>query len=137
MELLRYLFILNLSLLTLDHLASGIIGILTPHKAIKFYKTIFGITIPERKEYIALLKPWCALGIFAGVVTLFPLYDPERYRGVLISLCILLFIRIGIRLRYRSIAETDFLLDRKRNMTHVAFIAISAFLMIAQLVLLD
>ncbi len=129
MKILELLFNLNLILLSIDHFITGGSAFLYPQKAIKMYKTIFGAELPPTEEYMAIIKPWGALGIFAGYIGLLPLYDSVRYQEVLFGLFILLLIRMFIRLSNIKRAETYFRLSTKRNLTHVFLIFVSALML--------
>jgi hypothetical protein len=129
----RWIWAANLILLTLDHLTTGLLGVFAPRRAIKIYRSLFGIQFPESPEIVAVLKPWAALAVFAAVATLFPIVDPLRYRGVLVALLVLLILRIIIRFSARATASALFGLSSRRNAGHIALIALCAALIATEL----
>jgi len=110
---------LNLSVLAADHLTSGLAGVLTPKRAITLYRRMFGARFPADTPMTAILRPWGALGVFAGLTGLLPIYDPIRYRAVLIALLLLVALRIFIRLSYDAETLEFFGLSRARNYFHL------------------
>ena len=133
MPVLEFLFNLNLFILSLDHLVIGGSALFFPRKAIKFCKTIFGADLPPTEEYFSILKPWGALGVFAGFAGILTIYDPVRYKGILYGFLILLITRILIRLSNIKRAETYFRLSRNRNLFHVFLIFVCASMIVFQL----
>jgi len=132
MELLNYIFNLNLILLALDHLVTGTLAIFYPIKAIAFYRVIFGADLPFTKENIFILKPWGALGIFASMIGVLPLFDPVKYRVILLPLVVLLLLRIYIRYTHGKDGEKYLSIDKKRNATHIYLIILCATLILFQ-----
>ena len=103
MSLLKFIFNLNLIVLAFDHLFTGTLGLFFPARAVKIYAKIFGAELPPTKEYFMILKPWGALGIFAGIVGLLPVFDSDRYVLILVALVGLLFIRLVYRLKFQKL----------------------------------
>lgn len=136
MTLLTIIFVLNQALLALDHLYTGSLAMFFPKRAIRAYTKIFGVEIPETKECLVMLRPWGALGIFAGLVGLLPIFDPQRYALVLWALIILLIMRIIYRLRFQKEATISMKVSRQRNLFHIGLICICASLILAQLIYL-
>ena len=134
MYLLKLIFSLNLVLLSLDHLITGSFAIFFPNKAIKSLAVIYGTQIPPTQEYFVIMKPWGALGIFAGLVGLLPVYDSKRYIGVLMALVVLLMIRLVYRLKVKKDTEKFLKLSVNRNLHHVGLIVVCASLIVAQLI---
>jgi hypothetical protein len=133
MDVLNFLFNLNLIILAIDHFVTGGSAFLYPERAIKMYKIIFGAELPPNDEYMAIIKPWGALGVFAGYIGLLPLIDPVKFRAILYGLLILLLVRIYIRLSNTKRAEKYFRLSVKRNLFHVFLIATSALMVMLQI----
>lgn len=129
----RWIWTTNLILLSLDHLSTGLLGVFAPRTAFRIYRGLFGIQFPESPEIIAVLKPWGALAVFAAVATIFPIVDPLRYRGVLVALLVLLILRILIRFSARAAATAVFGLSSRRNVWHIALIALCALLIATEL----
>jgi len=129
----QFLFALNLGLLSLDHLFTGFLALFLPKKAVKIYQTIFGAQVPESREYFVILKPWGALGIFAGLVGLLPIFDPRRYVLVLVALVILLLMRLMYRLRFQKDSKEFLQLSGKRNLFHVGLILICAVIIVIEI----
>jgi hypothetical protein len=125
---LSLLFATNLSLLALDHITTGFLGIFFPNFALRFYKGLFGAEIPDTREYKMILKPWGALGVFAGIIGILPIIDPVRYQGILVSLIVLLGMRVWIRAKHFDDGETFLRISRKRNMLHIGLITLCALL---------
>lgn len=119
---MEYIFSLNLIILSLDHLVTGGLALFFPRLAVKAYVKIFGATIPPTKEYITILKPWGALGVFAGMIGLLPVYDSERYVGILWSLIVLLGMRLFYRLKFQPETKDYLNLSKGRNLKHVLLI---------------
>ena len=130
---LRWMWAANLILLSLDHLSTGLLGVFAPRTALRIYRGLFGIQFPESPEIIAVLKPWGALAVFAALATIFPIVDPLRYRGVLVALLVLLILRILIRFSARATATAVFGLSSRRNVWHIALIALCALLIATEL----
>ncbi len=134
MIIIKFLFALNLVLLAADHLFTGALGMFFPGRAVKTYSKLFGAEIPETKEYLIILKPWGALGIFAGLVGLLPVLDPKKYIWILGALVILLLMRLVYRLKFQKEATLSLKLARKRNLSHVGLILLCVSIIIAQIV---
>lgn len=130
---MEILFTINLFILSMDHIIAGSVALVAPDKATLLYRAMFGITIPSREEYWGIIKPWGALGVFAGFVGILPVIDPVRYEGVIYGLIGLLLMRIFIRLSHMQRALEHFHLSKRRNLFHVFLIAICVSLMIFQL----
>jgi len=95
---------------------------------------LFGARFPADSPVAAVLRPWGALGVFAGLAGLFPLYDPVRYRPILYALLILVTLRIFIRLSYDSATLQFFGLSRKRNSFHIYLVLQCATIIGLQLI---
>jgi len=109
---------LNLLVLAADHLTTGLAGVLFPRRSVGLYQRLFGARFPADSPVVAVLRPWGALGVFAGLAGLLPLYDPVRYRAVLYALLILVALRVFIRLSYDAATLQFFGLSSKRNYFH-------------------
>lgn len=131
---MEIIYSINLIIIAADHLITGTLALFFPQHAIALCKRIFGILIPEKPEYFVILKPWGALGIFAGLSGLLPLYDSGRYEYVLLFLGILLGIRIYVRLSSSKISQLYFGVSNTRNVFHVIIIIISAAILMAQFI---
>jgi len=134
MKLWHTLATINLLGLAADHFTTSVAGILVPEKAARLYERMFGARMPLTPELIAILKPWGALGIFAAIVGVLPIFDPERYRGVLYALLVLLGLRVGIRMWNASSAERHFNVSRGRNFFHIGVILACATMIACQLI---
>src|ERR1700676_3730371 len=98
MKLWHAVAYLNLVVLAADHLITGLAGVLFPKRAAGLYQRLFGARFPADSPVTAILRPWGALGVFAGLTGLLPVYDSVRYRAVLFALLLLVVLRIFIRL---------------------------------------
>jgi hypothetical protein len=134
MKLWHIVAIINLLNLAADHFITSVTGIFAPDKAARLYERMFGARMPLTPELIAVLKPWGALGIFAAIVGLLPVFDPVRYRGVLHALLVLLGLRVGIRLWNAGSAERHFNVSKRRNFLHIGIILACAAMIACQLI---
>jgi hypothetical protein len=132
MSATEYIFATNLSLLALDHLVGGFLALAFPRTSIRVFARVFGARLPETPEYLAILKPWGALGVFAGLVGVLPIFDAPRHAWILAALAALLAARIFYRLRFGG-EIVSMGLTRKRNLFHVGLIAICLSLVLWQL----
>lgn len=89
--------------------------------------------MPQDSPLIAVLRPWGALGIFAGISGLLALYDPIRYRGILYALIALLVLRIFIRASYDAVTREVFRLSQRRNYFHLYLVTQCAAIIALQL----
>ena len=124
---------LNLAALAADHLTTGLAGVLFPERAAGLYQRLFGARLPADSPLTAVLRPWGALGVFAGLTGLLPLYDPVRYRAILFPLLFLVVVRVFIRLNYDSATLQFFGLSRARNHFHVYLVIQCAAIIALQL----
>ncbi len=124
---------LNLIVLAADHLTTGLAGVLFPKRAAGLYQRLFGASFPADSPMVAVLRPWGALGVFAGIAGLLPVYDPVRYRAILFALLLLVVLRIFIRLSYDSATLQFFGLSRARNYFHVYLVTQCAAIIALQL----
>ena len=130
---LDFIFNLNLIILALDHLITGGLALFFPVAAIKFYRIIFGASVPFTTGHLFILKPWGALGIFAALVGILPIFDPIRYEKILWALVLLLIFRIFIRLQNNKNAEIYLNICIWRNIFHIGLIALCALVIIIQI----
>jgi hypothetical protein len=133
MKLWHAVAYLNLAVLAADHLSTGLAGVLFPKRAAALYQRLFGARFPTDSPLTAILRPWGALGVFAGLTGLFPMYDPVRYRAVLFPLFFLVVLRIYIRLSYDSAALEFFALSSARNFFHLYLVTQCAVIIALQL----
>jgi hypothetical protein len=133
MKLWHALANLNLIVLAADHLGTGLAGVLFPKRAAGFYQHLFGARFPPNSPLTAILRPWGALGVFAGLTGLLPVYDLARYRAVLFPLLLLVALRIFIRLSYDSATLQFFGLSRARNFFHLYLVTQCAAMIAVQL----
>ena len=133
MTLWHVLATANLVLLAADHLITSVTGIFFPLKAARLYERMFGAQMPLTPELIAVLKPWGALGIFAALAGLLPVFDPVRYRGILYALLVLLALRVVIRLWNAGSAQKHFNVSPGRNLFHIGVILFCAAMITGQL----
>jgi hypothetical protein len=125
---------LNLLVLAADHLVTGVAGVFFPKRSAGLYQRLFGARFPVDSPVVAVLRPWGALGVFAGVVGLLPVYDPIRYRAILSALLLLVVLRLFIRLSYGSRTLQFFGLSPKRNYFHIYLVSQCAAIIALQLV---
>ena len=124
----------NLGVLAADHFVTSVAGLFMPDRAAGLYHRLFGARLPLTPEMIVVLKPWGALGIFTAITGVLPIADPQRYRGVLYALIVLLGLRVYIRLAHAGAAEEHFAISRGRNLFHVYLIVQAAAIIGAQLI---
>jgi len=133
MKFWHFVAYLNLAVLAADHLTTGLAGVLFPKRAAGLYQRLFGARFPADSPMTAVLRPWGALGVFAGVAGLLPVYDPVRYRAILFALLLLVVLRIFIRLSYDSATLHFFGLSRARNYFHIYLVTQCAAIIALQL----
>jgi len=124
----------NLAVLAADHFVTSVAGLFVPERAAALYHRMFGARLPLTPEMVVVLKPWSALGIFAAIAGVLPIVDPQRYRGVLYALIVLLCLRVYIRLAHAGAAQAHFAISRQRNWFHVYLIVQAAAIIAAQLI---
>ena len=124
---------LNLIVLALDHLITGLAGVFFPKRSAGLYRRLFGAQFPEGSPLTSVLRPWGALGVFTTVAGLLPVYDPIRYRPILYALVLLLALRVFIRLSYDAATLAFFNLTAKRNYFHVYLVVQCAAIILLQL----
>lgn len=134
MRLWHVVAYVNLGILAADHLITSVAGIFLPRHAAALYQRMFGVRLVLTPEVVAVLKPWGALGVFAGLAGLLPIADPVRYRGILYALLVLLCLRAWIRVTQRRSTQVLFGISRARNWFHVYLIVQSAVIIAAQLI---
>jgi len=125
---------LNLGVLAADHFVTSVAGIFLPRRAAALYQRMFGARLPLTPEIVFVLKPWGALGIFAAFAGVLPIVDPQRYRGVLYALIVLLGLRVYIRVAHARATREHFAISRRRNWFHVYLIVQAAAIIAAQLI---
>lgn len=125
---------LNLLVLAADHLTTGLAGVFFPRRSAGLYQRLFGTRFPADSPMVAVLRPWGALGVFAGLAGLLPLYDPVRYRAILYALLVLVVFRVFIRLSYDAATLQFFGLSSKRNYFHIYLVLQCAAIIGLQLV---
>jgi hypothetical protein len=124
----------NLLVLALDHLVTGLAGVFFPKRSVGLYQRLFGARFPVESPMVAVFRPWGALGVYAALTGLLPLYDPVRYRAILYGLLLLLTLRVFIRLSYNVAALQFFGLSRQRNSAHTFLVLQCAAIIGLQLV---
>lgn len=125
---------LNLIVLSLDHLITGLAGVFIPTRSVGLYRRLFGAQFPEGSPVISVLRPWGALGVFTGIAGLLPVYDSLRYHPILYALVLLLALRVFIRLTFNDATLAFFNLTKRRNYFHVYLVAQCAAIILLQLV---
>jgi uncharacterized integral membrane protein len=125
---------LNLAILAADHLTTGLTCVLFPQRAADLCQRLFGARFPADSPLVAVLRPWGALGVFAGITGLLPVYDPVRYRAILYALLLLLAFRVFIRLNVDSATLHYFGLSSARNHVHLYLVTQCAMIIALQLV---
>jgi hypothetical protein len=134
MKLWHIVAYFNLIVLAADHLTTGFAGVFFPKRAAGLYWRMFGAQFPADSPLTAVLRPWGALGVFAGLAGLLPVYDMARYRAILFPLLFLVVLRIFIRLSYDSATLEFFGLTRARNYFHLYLVAQCAVIITLQLI---
>lgn len=134
--LIDWIFSLNLILLALDHFITGGLALFFPVVAINFYKIIFGANIPPTDGYLFILKPWGALGIFAGMIGILPILDPVKYEKILWALFLLLIFRVFIRSGNSRKAEIYLNISKSRNRFHIGLIILCASIIMIEILTL-
>jgi len=124
---------LNLIVLALDHLTTGLAGVFLPRRSAGLYRRLFGAQFPEDSPFTSVLRPWGALGVFTGIAGLLPVFDPIRYRPILCALVLLLTLRVFIRLSYDPATLAFFNLTKRRNYLHVYLVVQCAAIILLQL----
>jgi len=125
---------LNLLVLAADHLTTGLAGVFFPKRSAGLYQRLFGARFPADSPVVAVLRPWGALGVFAGLAGFLPLYDPLRYRPILFALLILVALRVFIRLSYDAATLQFFGLSPRRNYLHIYLVLQCATIIGLQLI---
>jgi len=133
MKIWHILANLNLLVLALDHLVTGLAGVFFAKRSATLYRRLFGAHFPVDSPVVVVLRPWGALGVFAGITGLLPIYDPILFRPILYALLILLTLRVFIRLSYDSETLQFFELSPRRNYFHVYLVVQCAALILMQL----
>lgn len=114
---------LVLLVFSLYHLVTGVVSVCFPEFSEVFYQKLYHFHPTMTEQYKLVLKPWGALAFFAGVAGLYAVSDPQRYRGVIVGILILLVTRVG----YRSLCADQlvevFQLDKVRNGINSGLIA--------------
>lgn len=118
MKLWHTIAYLNLLVLATDHLLTGFVAVFFAKQSAGLYRRLFGARFPLDSPLVAVLRPWGALGIYAGLTGLLPVYDPVRYRPILWGLFLLVTLRVFIRLSYNANTLQSFGLSAKRNYLH-------------------
>jgi hypothetical protein len=124
----------NLALLAADHFATSIAGLFFPQRAAAMYARLFGARLELTPQIRLMLKPWSALGFFTAVAGALPIGDPQRYRGILYALLVLLALRVYIRVGSARGLQNEFGISGRRNWFHVYLIAQAATIIAAQLI---
>jgi hypothetical protein len=124
----------NLAVLAADHFVTSLGALFLPHRSVSLYRRLFGAHLSLTPDLLVVLKPWGALGIFAALAGTLPIVDPQRYRGVLYALLVLLVLRIYIRLAHARAFQDRFAISRRRNWFHIYLIVQAAAIIAAQLI---
>lgn len=123
-------FTLTIIGLSLDHLITGVTALFFPNQAIKLTKSLFGFTAKDDDFYKLIMKPWGALGIFAGLVGLIPIIHPEIHAPITVCLIILLLLRVNYRLTFAYSLS----IPKKKNQINLALIFLCIFAFVLKLV---
>ena len=134
MKLWHTIAYLNLLVLAIDHLDTGVAAVFFATRSAGLYRRLFGARFPVDSPLGAVLRPWGALGVYAGLTGLLPLYDLARYHLILYALLFLISLRVFIRLSYDSAALQSFGLSPKRNYVHAYLVLQCATILGLQLV---
>jgi len=122
-----------LLILSVYHVASGVMSFFCPERALSFYRKLYDCNPVERKHLAIMLKPWGALAAFAGIAGLFAAADPHRYIGVVAGLAVLLAARVTYRLWCRrELAEISGIAPH-RNLISTAVILVGLIILTAWL----
>lgn len=120
-----------LLLLSLYHVATGLVSVFSPRLALRAYKVAYGFDPVERTQLSLVLKPWGALALFAGVAGLFAAADPVRYAGVVLGLSLLLAVRLVLRLLFAREAATVLGIPPRHNLANAALIAVGVVILLS------
>jgi hypothetical protein len=105
------------------HLVTGVVSVCFPEFSEVFYQKLYHFYPTMTEQYKLVLKPWGALAFFAGVMGFYAVWDPYRYRGVLVALVILLVTRVGYRSAFADELVEVFQIDKPRNAINTGLIA--------------
>lgn len=124
-----------LLLLSADHLVTGVLSYFFPNKVIHFGRIFFGANVQLSRDSLILLRPWGALGIFAGIIGLFPILAPLSYGYIYYPLLILLIMRISYRAVLHDEIKNALGISRKRNFFHQVLITLCVATILIKIVL--
>ena len=105
------------------HLVTGVVSVCFPEFSEVFYQKLYHFYPAMTDQYQLVLKPWGALAFFAGVMGFYAVFDPYRYRGVIVAILILLVTRVGYRTLFADELEDVFKMDKARNAANTGLIA--------------
>jgi hypothetical protein len=125
---------LNLLVLAADHLITGLAGVFFPKRSAWLYQHLFGAQFPVDSPVVAVLRPWGALGAFAALAGVLPVWNPVRYRAILYVLLLLLLLRVFMRFSYDSATLQFFGLSSRRNYFHIYLVLQCGAIIALQLV---
>jgi len=113
-----------LAVLSIYHVATGVVSFCFPGFALRLYKRIYACDPAERRQLTMVMKPWGALSVSAGISGCFCAADPVRYWGVVAALWFLMVLRITYRVLWRHELGEVGRIPPHRNFLNVAMIAI-------------
>ncbi|MEW6009343.1 MAG: hypothetical protein AB1629_06900 [Candidatus Omnitrophota bacterium] len=130
MNVLNKVVRIYLFIFALYHLINGIITFCFTYFAVPFNRFLYDFHPNMDAQFFLACKPWGALTIFAGLVSMFTFRDPQRYRGVIYSLIVLLLLRAGYRLTYAKMMHEVVKTQFYRNYINIAILILGAFLLL-------
>jgi len=118
-----------LVVLSTYHLFTGLVSMFFPGFAMRFYKWFYSCEPPDREDLFLILKPWGALAAFAGIAGLYAAGDPERYKGIVLGLILLLAFRVYYRVAFALRLKEHAKIPLRRNLVNVAMIVLGILIL--------
>ncbi len=119
---INIIFLCYLWILSVYHVFTGIISFFFPEMALSFYKKFYDCNPVERKHLVIVLKPWGALAVFAGIAGIFAALDPEKCKGVVAGLAVLLAMRMYYRIVFRDMLREISGISPGRNLVNICLL---------------
>lgn len=130
MNILNKLVRIYLFIFALYHLTNGIITFCFTYLAVPFNRFLYDFHPNMDAQLFLASKPWGALSIFTGLVSMFAFRDPQRYRGVIYSLIGLLLLRASYRFIYAEMMHEVVKTQFHRNYISIAILILGASLLL-------
>lgn len=131
--IINILTISYLFLFSLYHIITGIVSVIFPNFALRFYKVLYGFHPKETEQLKITLRPWGNFAIAIGIIGFIILYDIERFFIILFPFALLLTIRIFYRFNLRNQLYRDLKVTEVQNwrMIIIQFIGVILFIWMA------